>query len=270
MKILNYIGALVGAALIFSCTPEVELRDLGPAPTGEITVEKVDPNNFTYSIESEGAFMYNWFFGNGIESQEGTVDVYFPFKGEYVNKICLSGSSPTTLEHKLVVESTDPAICDVVDLQLLTGGCQGDGKTWVLAKDRPDSAPWAGSGDNLYFIMVDPADWLVYWWNPADPAVGGMPMPNSDAEMTFDLNGGYNYTYTNGGELKTGSFSFDLDKQTMSIIGADLVGAYGTYLGETQGGKYQVKKLTEDELILYQKHGEGFCWIFKPKGHVYN
>ncbi|MBS2210869.1 hypothetical protein KEM09_05635 [Carboxylicivirga mesophila] len=271
MKYIKYIATILVAALLVSCSPEVELRDFGPDPSGEIKVDKIDGNNFNYSFEGQDAFLLNWFFDNGIHSQEQELDVYFPFKGEYDNKLLISGGPSTVeLNHKLVVENTDPAICEVPELKMLTGGCEGEGKTWVFATDRPDSNPFAGSGVGLHFFMVDPADWTVFWWNAGDPGSGGSVVSDINAEMTFDLNGGFNYTYMHDGEVKTGSFTLDLDKQTLSINGADLVGAYGTYLDNTKGGKYELKKLSDDELILFQTHGEGFCWIFKPKGHDYN
>lgn len=271
MKKINYIFLLVLSFAFFACSPDAEIKDFGPAPVGTISASAKagEANVYTYRIDGDGAFMYNWRFANGVKSQEQELDVYFPFKGTYENFIYMSGRAGTVIEnHELVVPATDPAICEVEGLILLTGGCEGNGKKWTWNQDEP-------GGDVSY--MTAPYDWDEFWWNPY-PGDDGVNLADLTNEIKFDLNGAYNFTrYETPGEIaEEGSFVIDLEKMVISFIDANIPNYDDPNLDENVilSGTYLIKELTEDKLVLWQDHSPNnggahdYAWTWEFKAVV--
>ena len=135
-----------------------------------------------------------------------------------------------------------------------------EGKTWVFAGEGGDNGLW-------WFMSPpdDPASYMSAWWN-----AGGTCCPPEDVagKMVFDLNGAANYTYYSGPDAEgaTGSFVLDVENQTLTVNGVDVLGA--TADAKSPNGVYQIISLTEDELILYVPNnagGTGWTWIFRPE-----
>ena len=102
--------------------------------------------------------------------------------------------------------------------------------------------------------------------------------PDINGEMVFDLNGGVNYTYHHvaGDAGVKGTFVLDAEKRTLTVKNPYILDhAVGcTQPAATATGVYQIMKLTEDELVLWQMQkaptsapgsGEGWGWSFKRK-----
>ena len=96
--------------------------------------------------------------------------------------------------------------------------------------------------------------------------------------MVFDLNGGVNYTYHHvaGDAGVKGTFVLDAEKRTLTVKNPYILdhAASCTQAAATATGVYQIMKLTEDELVLWQMQkaptsdpgsGEGWGWSFKRK-----
>ncbi len=139
-----------------------------------------------------------------------------------------------------------------------------EGKTWVYADDNPD-----GQG---YCYMVANYDLEEFWWFPYEED----PSPDFGAEMTFDLNGGTNYTYTSpsGSKSSGATFTLDIPKMTLQFTGANIPDYNEENCNpvQTATGFYTIIKLTEDELFLWQfQDNDDYDWIwrFKRKGYNY-
>lgn len=255
----------------YACEPienRDELKSITSVDAIELTATQENPgsNEIQLLMNTPGVTGY-WRHALGKEfTNEATV--LYPVVGTF-DFTFVGSVGDEFFEKTISVAVTDLDVEVAPEWGYLLGDDAIGGKTWVFATDRPDSDPFAGSGKDLHFFMVADYDWTEFWWDAGNPDVDGSVVPDVAAEMTFSLDGGVNYVYEHEGEIVNGSFELDLPNESLKIIDADLVGAYGTYLGDTQDGKYVIKKITENELILFQIHGEGFCWIFKPKGHEY-
>lgn len=274
MKMNNYkkysllFGLLV--LLFTACEPivdEMELENSTDVAGVELVAAQstTGGNEITLSMNTPGVTGYwDYVIGKGLSDR---VTVTYPVTGTFDFKfVGTLGAEFFEKSASVTIEQLDHEVDP--EWAALLGGDAVAGKTWVLATDRPENkSPYDGGPAALYSFMSAPYNWLELWWNAGDCC----PPVDVDAEMTFDLNGGPNYTYKNGGETKSGSFVLDVKNETLTINGADLVGAYGApgQISDTQKGQYQLKVLNDTEMILYQVHGTGWTWIFKPKGHAY-
>lgn len=272
MKTKIYSLLIATVALLFVACESIEVRDeLANTTTGEaveLTVEhKADGGNeFTLSMNTPGVTGY-WDVNIGLtKSDEATV--IYPIIGTSSFKFV--GTTGAEFFEKTIDVTVSKITTDLdPKIMSLVGDDFAAGKTWVLATDRPAGmAPYDGGPAAMYSFMTADYDWLEFWWNAGDCC----PPVDVNAEMNFNFAGAANYTYTNGTDVKTGSFSIDTENDLLTITGADLVGAYGApgNVPDTKNGVYQLKKISDTEMILYQVHGTGWNWIFKPKGHVYN
>lgn len=136
-----------------------------------------------------------------------------------------------------------------------------EGKTWVF--------DGVGGDERLWWFMSppdDPASYMSAWWN-----AGGTCCPPADAtgKMNFNLDGAANYLYyaSPDAEPVQASFVLDVENQTLTVSGADILGAPDDR--KSMSGVYQIISLTEDELILYNPNnpvgGTGWTWIFRPE-----
>ena len=263
MKKVKYILSLIAAAILVSCEPQMDQAPgLGPVPTGDFTIDASDPNYIIFDATSQGAFMYNWDFGNGLTSQSQRDTVYYPFTGDYTVVLTLSGSGGTSKVTKTVtITQNDPQVGQKPGLKELTG--EGAGKTWVYN----DVAE--------YCYMTANYDWTEFWWNPYEDE----PSPDFEAGMRFDLDGGYNYTYIAPDGTEThGSFILDMDHMTLQIIDAQIPDQYEENCDPdvTKTGFYLVKILKDHSLFLWQdqsaanpdEYDYGWAWKFRDEGFV--
>ncbi len=145
MKMNRIIKYLLLGLVFFSisCNNDDEEYSLGTAPTpadAEFTfsVSAQGPNYISFSNTNPDAFLKVWEFGNGTTSKADSPTAYYPFAGEYTVTLTIytKGGSASSVQ-MVTVTQTDPEICNVERLKMLTGGCNAaNGKTWVIDKDR--------------------------------------------------------------------------------------------------------------------------------------
>lgn len=143
--------------------------------------------NYVVLSNSSGGFIKKWDFGNGASAEGSEVEAYFPFEGEYeVTLTVYSKGGSVSSSETISIANTDPTICNVEFLELLTGGCdQTEGKTWVIDAERSGHfgvGPPNAAGPDYYAAAAN------------EKAGGGL----YNDEYTFILN---NYQYiqeTNG------------------------------------------------------------------------
>ncbi|WMN10873.1 PKD domain-containing protein [Marivirga salinae] len=171
-----------------SCNEEFVLEE-APAPAEanfEVNPSSKGENYVVLSNPSDG-FIKKWDFGNGASAEGSEVEAYFPFEGEYeVTLTVYSKGGSVSSSETISIANTDPTICNVEFLELLTGGCdQTEGKTWVIDAERSGHfgvGPPNAAGPDYYAAGAN------------EKAGGGL----YNDEYTFILN---NYQYiqeTNG------------------------------------------------------------------------
>ncbi len=270
MKKIIYLLIAVVFVFNYGCEPQKDVApDIGNAPSGDFTIDQLDPNNVVLTVNATDAFLYTWDLGNGEKAEGQKVNAYYPFKGEYTITCTISGKGGATIVKKnLSVSSTDPEIAQKPGFKELTGS--GAGKIWVY-----DYKGAANDGEPDYLYMTANYDWEEFWWNPYS-ADYGHPSPDFYTKMKFDLDGGYNYTLIleDGSEIK-GSFLLDMEKMTLQIIDSHIP----DYNEEncdpdvTATGIYEVKILEDGHLFLWQDQSAinpddydyGWAWEFKPE-----
>lgn len=135
------------------------------------------------------------------------------------------------------------------------------GKTWVF-----DGGP-APDGKKWWYMSPpnDPSSYETVWWLAAGECC---PPTDASGSMTFDLDGGANFTYKSSPTAtpNVGSFVLDVKNKTLKISNANILGAE-----EPRGnpaGIYKIMSLTETALILYVENnggGTGWTWVFKSQ-----
>ncbi len=274
-KINNLLALFVVGLLLFAtaCDP-IEKRDelnsliaVNDLELNVIYVGGEGNNRMVIEMNSPGVTGYwDWNFGKSLTNRDSIT--YMATGISYLKFYGSTGDTQFVDSIQIDITKMDYPLPDT--WAFLVGVDPIAGKTWVLATDRPEKmAPYDNGPEALFSFMSAPYNWLELWWN-----AGGTCCPPVDvnAEMTFDLaNGSTNYTYLNEDATTNGTFSLKPSDETLQIIGADLVGAYGApgQIADTQDGLYQLKVISETEMILYQVHGTGWTWIFKPKGYEY-
>lgn len=279
MKTIKYIIVMM-AVLILSCNPqEDEIGSIGEAPTtAEISVDTSDPYNPIFTVNSDRGFTFFWDLGNGQTAQGKTVTAYFPFAGDY-NVVCNvygAGAKSVAANTGFNVQATDPKVAEAPGFKELTN--KGLGRTWVYNRGSDGSAPY--TYQTTSDLATYPEGWTPGWsWGSSvdyEPHNGESPDVNG--EMVFDLNGGVNMTYyqTAGGTGVKGSFILDMDAKTLQIVGDGVqILDYNidwTLERYTSTKKYQIKLLTDTEMILWQDQYDpdnpypyGWSWSFKVK-----
>lgn len=282
---------LIGSLVISACSDSTTSGELGSTPAEvSFTVEPVSDEANTFEVESttEGAFMWEWDFGDGKGWQKGSeIDTaYYAAKGGYDIKLRAYSKAGSDIASK----SIDVAENDCSDdLEKLTG-C--DSKTWVL---KPD----AGS------LWIGPADFSATWWSNTEEDVEARSCIFND-EMTFNYDGTMDRNLqgdiwvdeegetnpfpediiaNNDGSMEvgcydwseinsdydawgSGAFSYDLSGDEIKIMGE------GAYLGLYKAGDdditdspeesditYEIVEFTEDEIVVAKIYDWG-AWQF--------
>lgn len=269
MKNITYLIAFF-TVLLFSCDPQIDdIGDLGDEPTvGDISIDATDPYNPIFRAETDRGFTFHWDLGNGQEATGQTATAYYPFSGDYDIKCTIYGvgASNIVAQKTFNVANTDPAVANLPVWKELTGA--GAGKTWVFNTDRGTGFP-----DYSYQTTNDlatyPEGWTPDWsWGQCLRFT-----PDLYGEMVFDLNGGINYTYyqTEGGEAQQGTFILNTEDMTLTVPGPYILDhdVDCTNPAITSAGVYQIKRLTDDEMVLWQDQVDewstGWSWSFKRK-----
>jgi len=133
-----------------------------------------------------------------------------------------------------------------------------EGKTWVF--------DGTGGDGKLWWYMAAPYNWKEMWWNAAGECC---PPPDATGKMTFDLDGGANFTYfasPTADPVKGSSWSFNADYSKLTIKGpANILGSVD---GGGNSGVFEIIELTDEKLVLYVANAAwatGWVWVFKPQ-----
>ena len=296
MKKIKFISSLVVVVttlLIVGCSPIEDRLELSNSITADqviltATSETPGGNKITVKADMPAGVSGHWVINGEVINERETTFVY-PVMGDVVFTYVTSLGAeviekPVTIKIEKLVHGASP------ELAFLTGDNPVVGKTWVLATDRPKDLEFTMlDGTKLKFrgnlgtyvysglSHPDPLYWEQLWWN-----AGKTYTYEPDAEMTFDLNTDFNYTYVDGkgGDPIKGTFVLDLTNDILDINDAKLVGGTIIDSGSSNGlrwegndltGIYNLKVLSENEIIVNQIHGgEGWIWVFKAKGYTYN
>lgn len=287
IKTLKFIAwAIIPLAVLTGCQEQFELNADPPTEAdAAFTVQAGEGvNNFVFRNESNG-FMKKWDFGNGTTGEGDEVIAYYPFEGEYEVKLTVfSAGGSVSSTQSIQVNATDPEICNVEVLQLLTGGCdQLEGKTWVIDKDR-----------DVHFGLGPITSNYPDWYRAvANEKVGGGLY---DDEFTFVLNQSVFIQETNGdvyvradqgsnfpgaqesdvGDLiapytapEDMNYSITSDGSGNQFINLSAQGFIGYYTGVNQ---YQIISIDENELFIKFKDSKNaeFAWYHRliPKGYA--
>lgn len=249
----NYIILLL-LILVSACTKEDNESLPGSSIAKadlkfSVTQEQGHDNIVTLNSLTKGSYIPYWQIA-GISTKKPIDTITVPFAGTFtlIYSIYTSGG-PLTDSTQITVSENDPNYFSSIMWNQLTNGQEG--KTWVWAVDRPTGMVYGnGSG-----AAVEPE-----WWKNGISYLAGEGV--ADDEMTFNLNGAKNYSFTHAGTTKAAAFDLDTLKKTLKITGSDI----------SLGGKvtYVIVKLTDDELTLAQQ-GDGWrnLWLFKRKGYTY-
>ncbi len=278
MKRIIYL--ITGVILVFIASCELQKDDIGsigvPPTNGAITIDNSDPYNPIFKATADNGFIYHWDLGNNQSAEGQTVTSYYPFSGDY-NVVCIisgAGGTNVVANNSYNVATTDPAVANKPIWKELTSG--GAGKTWVYntvvtGTDYYPAYCYQTYNDTTY----DYGDGARCW----EPANGwgqcvGIT-PDINGEMVFDLIGGINYTYHQiaGDAGVKGTFILDAENRTLTVVNPYILD-YNIDCTEptvTATGVYNIVRITDDEMILWQKQtdidwGTGWAWSFKQKG----
>ncbi len=269
-----FIIAFITTALynLMACqAKEDAIGDIGPAPTnGKITVNSSDPYNPVFTATADNGFIYHWDLGNGALIAPGKTQAtsYYPFAGTYNVKATIYGAGAKNVVANTTfnVAKTDPTVFTKPMWKELTGS--GAGKTWVYNTDTETGEP-----DYSYQTVGDLVTYPDNWKPSGSWGQCVRVTPDIKGEMIFDLNNGINYTYhhTAGDEGKKGTFILNTEKKTLTIINPYILdyNIQCTNPNATATGTYDIKLLTDDEMILWQNQldGTGWSWSFRRKGY---
>lgn len=255
-----------------SCDPQTDsIGDIGPAPTnGSLTVDSTDPYNPIFKATADNGYIFQWNLGNGQKVLGQSVTSYYPFSGNY-NVVCTiygAGAKSVTVSTTYNVAVTDPEISTKPYWKELTGA--GAGKTWVYNTD-----PATGFPDYCFQTYFDLVEYPNHWKPENSWGQCVRITPDINGEMVFDLNGGVNYTYHHvaGDNGIKGTFTLNTDKMTLTVVNPYILdhAIACTNPAVTATGVYQIKLLTDDEMVLWQDQKDGvtgWSWSFKRKGYT--
>ncbi len=246
-KFLVYIWV---ALVAIACDPIVDDKPMGGIISENelnLTVKNVEEGGNEILLENNTPGVGSlWDYGINKSTLARQV-IVLPFMGTIdisFTGIC-DGGTVTATRTVEVTKITKPIDEEWI---LFTNGSV-EGKTWVW-----DDASGAAYGCGGYGYSVLP-DWGGSVIGDETPAAG---LLNGEDEMSFDLDGGANFTlHLADGTEKKGSFVFDMTKTkgdwsigTLEFKGATIPCAYDYYDGGDEIYSFDILKLTEDELVL--------------------
>lgn len=262
MKKIFNIGVLVTFAslLIFSCAPqEFDDYKLGNTPTeselGFSITPTSNPNIVEFVNSSSRTGIASWSLGNGNSIKGDTVKGVYPSKGSYEVKLTLvTDGGSVSISKPIAIAQDDYSLLEP-ELEALVR--DSEGKKWVFAGTGSDGGQW--------YYMANGANWQEVWWNAGGDCC---PPPDVNGVMHFDIVGGNNYWYYSSPDAEPvkGSFSMNVKDKILSLTGAPILGdiSHEAVQAGSADGRYEVKSITEDELILFvSSNGYDTGWVFK-------
>jgi len=261
-RIILFIGALFMFSV--ACNDDIDI-DLGEKPVANFNQEFVSSNEVVFTNTSSGAFIYKWDFGNGesaLDQDVITHQQYYPFKGEYEVTLLVNGKAGLNeLTENVIIEETDPSICNDEIRTFLTGGCDDENgeKTWIWSTE---------ARANIMFVPAWNMELYATAENEFDPEI-------YDDEFTFTLQGEYlvksdNKTLYNWPILEPGHTPDEgvIDIQNPEIQlwshveedGKNYIILGNSYIGRYEiVSRYEIVELTADKMVLSKEES-----IFLP------
>lgn len=262
--------ALIAGLVLASCLDPIEGNDtLGkvfPESELQLDIHNIAPGSnrivMINNTKKVGTY-WDYIIGKSTRAND-TIDL--PFLGEQtITFIGQSEGGAVKTTRKVEINQIDYPLNP---MWALLAGDDPEGKTWVWATGNP-YPNWAGY-PGLFGNGGDD-DYIPAWW-----IVGADEMNDWGFlydEMTFDLEGGANYTLVQKGKDGTGtpktitdSFILDTAKKTLKTGNDTPFLMSQDYCPPP----YTIAKLTEDELtLIVTLSGENYIWMFKRKGYEY-
>jgi hypothetical protein len=308
MKNIIYCLMVVAMVFLASCNPIDDRDSLGPMAT--LDQIKLTAINTTTPNGKKG----NQFVVNNATPQYGgqwnllvkrsnnvTDTVTLPFIGKFT--FVFSATTDGGIVKDSVLVEVDTIDHPTNPMYTFLAGSGAAGKTWVWAFDNPKSLVTGnqpGPGNGPWGNGAFGNDTMPTWW-------GSTAQIQSSGQwndkITFDLNGGANFTLITGNTDLTdwvepdgtyhGVFEFDTSKPildskgnvwsqgTLAIKGGQFVTITRGYSPNEPSSSatpkipvytFQIVRLSTDELVLCYNTtntGEGWYWIFKPEGYTF-
>lgn len=275
-SIYRLLFSLTVLLLVVGCEEEYELGKLVQSNFEEGLLEN-DPNRVVLLAKNDGAALNKWYISTGQILTGDSVVAYLPFEGTYtITHKAFSQGGATSTERQVVITQTDPAICQVENLRLLTGGCdQPNGKTWVLDSLTfahfglgPNTASYpdwyqaqvnekAGLGfydDEYTFRLVNFQAEFDYNGDILIRANQAENFPNVDVLNEFD-----GTAFLDNFEGTSYSLDEDGDKLNLTINGGATIGYF------TGTNSYEIIELSENLMILkyFDTKDPAFAWFVR-------
>jgi hypothetical protein len=270
MKRIINISFIILLLSFWSCEPQQDAAGvIGAAPSNpKISVNANDPYNPVFTASADNGYTYHWDMGNGqiIKPGANSVTSYFPFSGTYNVTVIIygEGAQSTTVNTTFTVAATDPTVATKPMWKELTGS--GNGKTWVYNTDSNTGFP-----DYCFQTYWDLVEYPEHWKPQNSWGQCVRITPDINGEMVFDLKGGINYYFHQqaGDTGIKGTFILNTEKMTITIKNPYILdyNIACTVPSATTTGVYDIKLLTDDEMVLWQNQGNGtgWSWSFKRK-----
>jgi hypothetical protein len=271
MRKLLYI--LFAAISLSSClNPIEESGSMGRILSKDelkLDVHNISPgsNRIVMINNTDGVGSY-WNYLVGMSTRQNDT-ILLPFLGKQTitfTGLCAGGQ----------VNATRDVVIDKIDYPLdpmwnLLAGTTANGKTWVWATGNPTAG--YTDGTSCLFGNGGTTDITPAWWQVEAKEMNDSWHILYD-EMTFDLNGGANFTLTAKGKDGTGTPVITKDNFILNIAKKTIKTANATPFILSQDfakGEYKIAKLTENELVLVftYMNSENYVWMLKRKGYVY-
>ena len=264
---------------LLACEPDVDDKpDIGlpPVPSFEI-IQGASLNDFILQNTTPGAFLTNWELESNSNKTGETVEINYPFKGEYEVKMTTfnKGGSASTSKI-LTVTQDDPNAC-FGNFRTLTGCGE---KVWKIAPEA-----------NAIHIGPNIND---TWWGNSDADIttrschwNDRYIFRSNGEFEFNANGDFWADDDGSGNVfppelglsigchpssdwpeafkswDSGIHSFNISETSLTITGEGAwIGLYkiGTTdeVGVPQSSiTYSISEITDDRIVLFTDYGWG-------------
>ncbi|MDH6304493.1 hypothetical protein M2459_001226 [Parabacteroides sp. PF5-5] len=274
---------LIGLVLFVACDP-VESRD---EMTGAITAEQLNVTatplvvdgvrSNKIILENHSPVLSHWDYGMGATSKAYD-EVLVSAVGDMVVTFTGRNGDGTTITKELPI-NVEAIVFEVVGMDKFIG----DGsKTWVW-DEWTNERDFGGPGVYPYGIGGSVADKSPAWWGLLHGS-----FDESDATMTFALDGGAVFTKTLGdGTKQKGTFSFNMNKKIedwsqgiLTLKGATIPHPQSMNGGGGDATEFYILVLEDDQLVLSTVTGneiledvtpwshEVNIWMFRPEGYT--
>ena len=182
-KIFFYLSLCFTVSFLSCNSKEDDNVELPAPPTVTFTTSPgKDANHIVLTSTTSGAFLFQWDAGNGTKSDKQTVEVYYPYQGEYTVKLIAFNSGGFGEATQTVkISQDDPNACS--DTVEKLSNCST--KTWKL---KPEEGA---------MTVGTPGLSTIYWASPL-AEVTGRPCHFND-EFKFTSKG--EFIYDNKGDF---------------------------------------------------------------------